>query len=115
MLWIFFGVVLMTDALLVFRRFSLLGDQFERFLVDPTSGLITSAGPLDREERAEYHLTLVARDSSATEPRASAANVTVRVKDLNDNSPRFSSDRYTVHVPDTTAPGKLMMTCLKLK
>ncbi|KAF4520029.1 hypothetical protein B566_EDAN007177 [Ephemera danica] len=89
-------------------RFSLLGDQAERFHVNPTTGLISSAAPLDREERAEYHLTLVARDSSATEPRAAAANVTVRVKDLNDNAPRFSSVRYTVHVPDTTGPGQFV-------
>jgi len=61
--------------------------------------------PLDREQTAVYYLTLVARDSSPTEPRASAVNLTIYVTDVNDNAPRFSSPRYTAYVPNATKPG----------
>jgi protocadherin Fat 4 len=83
----------------------LLGDNVERFLVDADSGMITTAVELDREEVQGYHLTLVAQDSSVTEPRASAVNLTVTVLDENDNAPHFSSERYIVHIPDHTQPG----------
>jgi hypothetical protein len=73
--------------------------------VDADSGLITTAVELDREEVQGYHLTLVAQDSSVTEPRASAVNLTITVLDENDNAPHFSSERYIVHVPDRTQPG----------
>jgi hypothetical protein len=67
--------------------------------------MITTAVELDREDVQGYHLTLVAQDSSVTEPRASAVNLTVTVLDENDNAPHFSSERYIVHVPDHTQPG----------
>lgn len=87
-------------------RFSLLGDLSERFKVDVDTGRIITAMQLDREEKSVYYLTLVARDSSATEPRAAAANVTIRVKDVNDNTPKFAKPKYIVHIADSTAPGK---------
>jgi hypothetical protein len=60
---------------------------------------------LDREEVQSYHLTLVAQDSSVTEPRASAVNLTITVLDENDNAPHFSTESYVIHVPDRTQPG----------
>lgn len=75
--------------------------------MDADTGRITTAVQLDREQKSVYYLTLVARDSSATEPRAAAANVTIRVKDVNDNTPKFAKPKYTVHIPDATVPGKL--------
>ena len=88
-----------------------MGDNVERFQVDADTGLITTAVELDREEVEGYHLTLVAQDSSVTEPRASAVNLTITVLDENDNVPHFSSDRYTVHIPDRTQPGKFHFQC----
>ncbi|XP_065342592.1 cadherin-related tumor suppressor [Cloeon dipterum] len=89
-------------------RFSLLGDLSERFVVDPITGRITTAVQLDREEYSVYHLTLVARDSSVTDPKAAAAHVIIRVKDENDNSPKFAQSKYAVHVQDTTGPGNFV-------
>ncbi|XP_043256897.1 cadherin-related tumor suppressor [Colletes gigas] len=86
-------------------RYSLLGEKSERFTADPDSGEVFTLVPLDREQTAVYHLTLVAQDSSPTEPRASAVNLTILVKDVNDNAPRFSSPRYTAYVPGATKPG----------
>lgn len=81
-------------------RFSLLGEKSERFHVDVDNGLITTAQTLDREEMAIYHMTLMAQDSSVTEPRATAVNLTVIVSDLNDNAPTFDSNSFNVNVPD---------------
>lgn len=86
-------------------RYSLLGEKAERFLVNTETGDIVTTEPLDRELNAIYHLTLVAQDSSLTEPKASAVNLTIFVQDLNDNAPVFSSPRYTAYVPDTTKAG----------
>ncbi|KAK0095053.1 hypothetical protein PV326_009357 [Microctonus aethiopoides] len=86
-------------------RYSLLGENIERFSVDPDTGKVVTLAPLDREQTSIYHLTLVAQDSSPTEPRAAAVNLTIFVKDLNDNAPKFSSPRYTAYVPESTKPG----------
>lgn len=88
-------------------RYSLLGDNVERFLVDSDSGLVTTSVPLDREETSVYYLTLVAQDCSVTEPRATAVNLTVTVTDENDNAPQFPTTSYEVHIPDHTSPGEL--------
>ncbi|XP_068085239.1 cadherin-related tumor suppressor [Anabrus simplex] len=89
-------------------RYSLLGERAERFSVNADTGLVSTAISLDREDTAVYHLTLVAQDSSPTEPRAAAVNLTIHVLDDNDNAPQFSSARYTVHVPDRTQPGQFV-------
>ncbi|XP_058790848.1 cadherin-related tumor suppressor [Phymastichus coffea] len=86
-------------------RYSLLGDKAGRFHVNSSTGEIITLERLDRELKAVYHLTLVAQDSSPTEPRASAVNLMIIVDDQNDNAPRFSSPRYTVYVPDSTTKG----------
>lgn len=89
-------------------RYSLLGDKVDRFLVDPETGIITTTIGLDREDTAIYYLTLMAQDCSATEPRATAVNLTIAVLDENDNSPVFSSLNYEVYVPDNTKTGQFV-------
>lgn len=88
-------------------RYSLLGDQVERFQVNSETGLISTTVPLDREDVSVYRLTLVAQDSSIVEPRASTVNVLINVLDENDNSPVFAETQYTVYVPDQTSAGKM--------
>lgn len=61
---------------------------------------------LDREQTRVYYLTVVARDCSATEPRATAVNLTIIVSDENDNSPQFQTSTYTVYIPDKILPGR---------
>lgn len=96
----------------IFFRYSLLGENVERFIVDGDSGAITTTVPLDREEVAVYYLTLVAQDCSITEPRATAVNLTITVTDENDNAPQFPNTRYTIHIPDHTQPGKICFIIL---
>lgn len=87
------------------NRYSLLGDKAEHFFVDPDTGVVVTTVSLDREATAVYHLTMVARDSSPTELRIAAVNLTIYVNDANDNAPRFSSTQYSAYIPETAKPG----------
>ncbi|EFN76853.1 Cadherin-related tumor suppressor [Harpegnathos saltator] len=88
-------------------RYSLFGDKVERFYVDPDTGDVSTMMPLDREQTAVYHLTLLAQDSSPTE-RATAVKLTIYVQDVNDNAPHFSSPRYTAYLPTGTHLGSFV-------
>lgn len=81
-------------------RYTLLGEHSKRFVVDQDSGEISTASTLDREEIPQYHFTLMAQDSSTTEPRATVVNLTITVSDMNDNSPAFDSASFHVNIPD---------------
>jgi len=76
--------------------------------IDSETGEITTALSLDREENAVYYLTLMAQDSSVTEPRASSVNLTISVSDVNDNVPKFDSTTYNVTVPDRISTGEFV-------
>lgn len=89
-------------------RFSLLGDKIERFTINQDTGEITTAAILDREDTAVYHFTLMAQDSSATEPRAAAVNFTITVADVNDNMPAFEQATFTVNIPDRIKTGQFV-------
>uniref|UniRef100_A0A4X1SLI5 Cadherin domain-containing protein n=1 Tax=Sus scrofa TaxID=9823 RepID=A0A4X1SLI5_PIG len=52
---------------------------------------LVTEGPLDREERAEYNITI-------------SHNLTVRVADVNDNAPAFSQPAYTLRVRENNSP-----------
>ncbi|KAH8260379.1 hypothetical protein KR026_010588 [Drosophila bipectinata] len=93
-------------------RFNLLGDHIMRFHIDSQTGIITTSTPLDREDTAVYHLTLMAQDSSVTEPRASSVNLTIHVGDVNDNAPSFDASRYTVTLPDRMIAGEFVFGAL---
>ncbi|VEN50001.1 unnamed protein product, partial [Callosobruchus maculatus] len=83
-------------------KYSLLGEKVEKFRVDPESGIITTAAVLDREDTEVYTLTLMAQDCSATDPKASTVNLTIKVADENDNTPTFDSNKYEVYISDKT-------------
>lgn len=63
------------------------------FHIDPHSGAVTLAAPLDRETTSAYSFTVVATDGGP-EPLSSSARVTVLVQDYNDNPPVFTRDTY---------------------
>ena len=60
------------------------------FRVDPVSGTLYTARPLDAETKQRYTLTVAAVDqASVGSRRQSSARVRVTVKDVNDNDPRL--------------------------
>ncbi|XP_056136472.1 protocadherin beta-6-like isoform X1 [Lampris incognitus] len=65
--------------------------------------LVTKSS-LDREDRYQYDLTIVAKD--AGQPALSSEKtIHVEVSDVNDNSPEFSLSPYTFYVRENNAPG----------
>jgi len=81
----------------------------DKFRIDSGSGQISTKIKLDREEKSEYVLVVVASDSSLTNPQTTLVNVTVLVLDANDNSPIFSKDMAsTVYIPDNTQPDQFV-------
>ena len=65
---------------------------------------------LDRESRAEYHLTVVAYDGGE-EPTARSASIEVQVivLDVNDNRPTFEHDYYEAVVPENVPTGSIIL------
>ncbi|XP_040831246.1 protocadherin beta-16-like isoform X2 [Ochotona curzoniae] len=64
---------------------------------------LVTDGPLDREARAQYTITITVSDLGT--PRLqSQHNVTVHVSDVNDNAPTFSQALYTLFVLENNSP-----------
>uniref|UniRef100_A0A3Q1J4Z7 Cadherin domain-containing protein n=1 Tax=Anabas testudineus TaxID=64144 RepID=A0A3Q1J4Z7_ANATE len=89
-------------------RYSLRGGE-GRFFIDPVSGMVSVAGPLDRETKAEYSLLVVAEDQGRP-ARSATATLLVQVSDVNDNVPKFSEAEYQVEVSETESVGKSLLT-----
>uniref|UniRef100_A0A8C5JZS2 Protocadherin beta-5 n=1 Tax=Jaculus jaculus TaxID=51337 RepID=A0A8C5JZS2_JACJA len=77
------------------------------FLLKPTFKnfyTLVTEGPLDRESRDEYNITITVSDMGT--PRLKTEhNITVQVSDVNDNAPAFSQTSYTLLVPENNSPG----------
>ncbi|XP_074155309.1 protocadherin-8-like [Sminthopsis crassicaudata] len=56
------------------------------FRLDPRSGRLTLAGPVDYEQKETYELDVRAQDRGPG-PRASSCKVIVHIRDVNDNAP----------------------------
>ncbi|CAD5125875.1 DgyrCDS14066 [Dimorphilus gyrociliatus] len=79
------------------------GNTGKKFSIDQHNGELR-AEPLDREEKASYTLTVLARDNGSPS-KSSSATLTVLVNDENDNSPIFSSN-YDISIPEDVDVGK---------
>lgn len=85
-------------------EYSVRGPAGDRFRVGTVDGDVRLLGQLDREERSNYTLTLVATDKGDP-PLSSTMDVTLLVLDVNDNAPSFSQTVYRVSVPEDTLTG----------
>lgn len=79
-----------------------------QFSINPATGQIITSSRLDREERANYQLLVVATDGGQPQGLSSSATVSVTVTDINDNPPRFHHHPYVTHIPASTAAGQYM-------
>ncbi|XP_004381172.1 protocadherin gamma-B1 isoform X6 [Trichechus manatus latirostris] len=59
---------------------------------------------LDREQTAEYNVTITATDRGKP-PLSSSTSVTLHIADVNDNAPAFHQVSYMVHVAENNPPG----------
>ncbi|XP_030047622.1 protocadherin Fat 4 [Microcaecilia unicolor] len=80
------------------------GDQQGTFLIDSSTGQISTASVVDREERSFYQLKVVANGGAVT--GETIVNITVR--DLNDNSPHFVQAVETVNVVENWQAGHMV-------
>ncbi|XP_041500591.1 protocadherin beta-4-like [Microtus oregoni] len=64
---------------------------------------LVTEGPLDRESRAEYNITITVSDMGT--PRLTTQHtITVQVSDVNDNAPAFTQSSYTLFVEENNSP-----------
>ncbi|XP_028716661.1 protocadherin beta-6-like [Peromyscus leucopus] len=64
---------------------------------------LMTEGPLDRESRAEYNITITVTDMGT--PRLTTQHtITVQVSDVNDNAPAFTQTSYTLFVQENNSP-----------
>lgn len=97
-----------TYPSLSFHSYSLTGGH-SQFSINPATGQIITSSLLDREERANYQLLVVATDGGQPQGLSSSATVSVTVADINDNPPRFHHHPYVTHIPASTAAGLYML------
>ncbi|XP_037118983.1 protocadherin Fat 2 isoform X3 [Syngnathus acus] len=93
------------DTSVVYRIAS--GNEDSHFLLDPKTGGLTLAAPLDFEVSREFYLSV-----EGSRGRSSLADVTivvVNVSDINDNAPIFSRGDYSAEISEERAPGSLVI------
>ncbi|KFQ39139.1 Protocadherin-23, partial [Mesitornis unicolor] len=86
----------------------LSGNENKAFVLDKTTGLLTTAQLLDRELQERYSLTVMALDDGS--PALSATQVlTILVLDVNDETPIFLQQPYEAAVHENQDPGEFVI------
>ncbi|KAG7299357.1 hypothetical protein JYU34_016291 [Plutella xylostella] len=77
------------------------------FTVDPQTGVVTLAKPLDREKQATLEIIISITDEpvAETEPNTISLRRVIAVKDINDNAPIFINRPYIVNISEATPVG----------
>ncbi|XP_065574069.1 fat-like cadherin-related tumor suppressor homolog isoform X5 [Artemia franciscana] len=85
------------------------GNEHECFRVNPQTGVLYIASPLDAEIRSEYTLTISALDQGNLGTRKqSSAKVHIKVIDCNDNDPVFPSPSLDIDVDENEPVGAII-------
>ncbi|XP_030644108.1 LOW QUALITY PROTEIN: protocadherin-23 [Chanos chanos] len=82
-----------------------------KFALTPTDDFLFALcvdGPLDREEKELYQLTVVASDLGSP-PLRSETLLLVKITDLNDNAPVFEQDSYVARVREDVPQGSAVL------
>ncbi|XP_035210796.1 cadherin-23-like isoform X2 [Stegodyphus dumicola] len=88
------------------------------FDVTPSEGVneasflirVKNSQALDYERIQEFNFRIVAQETVPILPKSSTADVTVYIRDTNDNFPEFSEDVYRVSVPENAEAGTILTT-----
>ncbi|XP_077866254.1 uncharacterized protein LOC100329017 [Saccoglossus kowalevskii] len=88
------------------------GNEDGKFSIDTRSGVIYTAGIIDREETDFYTLEVTAIDSIPEfgDELHDTALVKITVNDVNDNAPAFEPTLYSIEVYETAAIDSTLMT-----
>ncbi|XP_053612955.1 protein dachsous isoform X2 [Plodia interpunctella] len=88
-------------------RYSILsGDPDHHFSIDPSSGVIRTAGQLDRENVASYLLSVKATNGNSA--GFDQTQVQITLEDVNDNAPEFGTSSVRVSVAESAAIGSVV-------
>ncbi|KAM6972438.1 protocadherin-23 [Aplochiton taeniatus] len=89
--------------------YSILGEDYGGgFIVHSTTGAVSSTRVLDREERANYTLTILARDQGPS-PLSSSIQLHLLLLDQNDNNPTFTRKSYRVSISEGLPAGAQLL------
>nr|XP_057914890.1 protocadherin Fat 2 [Doryrhamphus excisus] len=83
------------------------GNEDGRFLLEPKTGLLTLAAPLDFEISREFYVSV-----EGSRGRSALRDITmlvINVTDVNDNAPAFGRGDYSAEISEEDAPGSLVM------
>ena len=97
-----------TDLDTDFLQFRLINESHPGvFIIDPPTGVVIVAAPLDREIVSSYNMTVVVTEqrSIAGPERSDSAFLTILVRDINDNTPTCDQSMLVVTIPDTLTQG----------
>ncbi|GMR42318.1 hypothetical protein PMAYCL1PPCAC_12513, partial [Pristionchus mayeri] len=85
-----------------------LGEEILPFSIDPFSGWISIERELDREEKAEYLLTVVATDSGRYTQLSSSVSLRILIDDVNDNPPLILNPHQDVYLNEQLEIGDIV-------
>ena len=85
------------------------GNERGWFRMHPLSGLITTKTSLDREQQADFRLTIRVQDVGSN-PKSAFATVRITIVDVNDERPLFSNLPFTLEVAEDSLPGTVVYT-----
>ncbi|KAM5230037.1 protocadherin-23 [Hipposideros larvatus] len=85
----------------------LSGNENMAFMLDESSGLLTTTCSLDYEIKTQHILTLLARDGG-TPALSSSQTLTITVHDVNDEAPVFKQHLYEAAVKENQSPGEFV-------
>ncbi|XP_074195662.1 cadherin-23 isoform X1 [Rhinolophus sinicus] len=92
-----------------------LGNGEGKFAINPTTGDIYVLSSLDREQKAHYILTALAKDNPgdiASNRRENSVQVVIQVLDVNDCRPQFSKPQYSTSVYENEPAGTSVFTMM---
>lgn len=87
------------------------GNEGLEFSINPETGMLYTAKPLDAESKQFYSLTVSAIDQgNAATRKQSSAKVKINVEDTNDNDPIFEKSEVTVWIDENMPAGTSVTT-----
>ncbi|XP_040201060.1 protocadherin Fat 2 [Rana temporaria] len=78
----------------------LSGNSQGLFMLNPSTGLISTTEKLVDRENKEEHIFEVTVSDNGTPPLQSTSRVVIQVLDVNDNTPTFSQKLFTAQLPE---------------
>lgn len=88
------------------------GNKESAFYINSTTGIIYVNRPLDREQVAEYRLTVTVKDNpeNIRNARRDFDLLVISIADENDNHPLFTQSSYQAEVMENSPAGRFVLT-----